>query len=78
MTEMEHLEAAQDALGNLKKHLRAIEKINMDAGRAAAANAAMKVRGNVMALHADAMTLLERHWPEQVSGAISTRGGGDR
>lgn len=78
MTELEHLEAAQDALGTLKKSLRELEKINTEAGRMPAANAAHKVRGKVMVLHAEAIEDLRAHWPEQVSGAISTRGGGDR
>lgn len=78
MTEKEHIEAAQDALGELKANLRAIKKINEDAGRSPAANAAMKVLGKVIVLHAEAMEELEKHWPEEISGEISTRGGGGR
>lgn len=78
MTELDHLKAIQDELASIKKHLRAIEKINTDAGRMPAANAAHKVRGKVMVLHGEAMEDLREHWPDQVSGAISTRGGGDR
>lgn len=78
MTELDHIRAAQDALGDLKSSIKAIQKINQDAGRNEAANAAMKVHGKVQVLHAEAMDDLRTHWPEQVSGEISTRGGGGR
>ncbi|MFV1644947.1 hypothetical protein VWZ82_13065 [Phaeobacter sp. JH20_41] len=78
MTELDHIKAIQDGLGKIKRDLRAVQKINVENGRDRAANAAMKVHGKVQVLHAEAMEELYSNWPEQVSGEISTRGGGGR
>ncbi|AUR11218.1 hypothetical protein PhaeoP48_01221 [Phaeobacter inhibens] len=78
MTELDHIKAIQDGIGKIKRHLRSVQKINAENGRDRAANAAMKVHGKVQVLHAEAMDELYANWPEQVSGEISTRGGGGR
>ena len=71
------IEAGQDGIGAFKKALRELEKINTAAGRHDAANAAMGIRGEAMALHSKAMALLTEHYPE-FAADISTRGGGAR
>jgi len=78
MTELDHIKTIQDALGEIKRRLKDVQEINTRAGRAQAANAAMKVHGKVTVLHAEAMEELQKYWPENVSGEISTRGGGGR
>lgn len=77
MTEQDHIEAIQDALGTMKKSLRAIQKENADAGRNAAANSAMGLRGKVIVLHSEMTQALETHYPEMSAG-IQVRGGGGR
>lgn len=77
MTEQDHIESIQDALGTIKKDLREIQKINDNDGRGMAANAAMKMRGKVVVLHAEMTEALDTHYPELSSG-IQTRGGGGR
>lgn len=76
-TELEHIEAVQDALGVIKKNLRAIQRINQDEGRHEAANAAMKARGQTIVLHAEMMNDLAQYFPDHAS-EIQVRGGGGR
>lgn len=77
MTERKLLEETQDALAVMKKNLREIQKINKDAGRHDAANAAMKARGKLIVWHAEATEDLNRFFPDH-AGEIQTRGGGGR
>lgn len=75
MTEQDHIECVQDALGQIKKSLREIQKMNFDADRKAAANAAMGFRGKVITLHSEMTAALDQFYPE-MSGEIQVRGGG--
>jgi len=76
MTEERQLiEAAQDAIASLKRALRGIEKINTEAGRLDAANAAMGGRGKVIVLHSELTKDMHQFFPE-FAAEIQTRGGG--
>lgn len=89
MTEKETIEAAQDALVAAKAAMRKFQvhmgdlmRINTDAGRLPAANAAMRVRdtamqirGSIGVMHADATDAMATHFPE-FSSEIQTRGPG--
>jgi len=74
-TERETIEAAQDALGELKGHMRALQKINTERGDLVAANAVMGLRGDLMRWHSNATVALNESFPEFAS-EIQTRGGG--
>lgn len=74
MTEIELIESAQDHIIGLKKDMRAIQKLNEEAGRGEAANAAMKWRGEVIRMHGLLMEEMYMHYPEFASG-IQARGG---
>jgi len=75
-TERELIEEVQDCLGTIKKNLREIQKLNKE-DRPMGANAAMKVRGKVIVLHAEAMEDLDKYFPDHAS-EIQVRGGGGR
>lgn len=77
-TEREYIEQVQDHLAGGKKCLLAVMKINQDAGRLAASNAAMKCHGKLVTLHAEMMEELRNNWPEEFADGVQTRGGGDR
>ncbi len=78
MTEERQLiEQAQDAIGALKKAMRDLQKLNEKEGRLAAANAAMRLRGELIVWHADATDALHQNFPEFAS-EIQTRGPGGR
>lgn len=76
-TEREMIEAAQDAIGDLKKALRGIQKQNEEDGRLGAANAAMGFRGDVIRLHSNMTSALAEFYPD-FSDEIQVRGGGGR
>ncbi len=71
MTEHEHIEAAQKAMADLKDHLRAVVKINKDAGRDEAFLVAQKRLSELEALHAQMGLDLLQHYPD-----VSVRGPG--
>lgn len=77
MSELDEIKAVQDAIGALKKGLRAIQKINQDEGRLDAANAAMGFRGDVIRLHSNMTEALNKYYPDN-SEEIQVRGGGGR
>lgn len=74
MTERTDIEMVQDGIAMVKKGLRSIQKLNTEAGRDAAANAAMKHRGQAICLHAEMTESLIEFYPE-FSSEIQTRGG---
>ena len=76
-TEREVIEAAQDALSELKGHMRALQKINTTQGDLVAANAVMGLRGDLTRWHSDATVALNASFPDFAS-EIQTRGGGGR
>ena len=76
-SEIQLIELAQDCVGDLKKALRDIQKENAAAGRHDAANAAMGLRGELIAWHARATEELRKHFPE-MGADIQVRGGGGR
>lgn len=70
---------AQRALKVFKIALGKIEKINREAGRMEAANAAYKWRQKAGVLHAEAAEDLYKYWPQNLADdVIGTLGGGDR
>ena len=75
MTEEQTIEAAQDALVELKGHLKALQAINTDEGRGEAANATFGIRGALDVWHSDATKALYNYYPSLADG-ISTRAGG--
>lgn len=77
MTERELIEAAQDALGELKGYLRDLQKLNAEEGRLEAANAAMGARGKLVVWHYEVTKDMNEHFPEFAS-EIQTRGPGGR
>lgn len=77
MTEREEIEGAREAFRALEKHLRAIRKINEDAGRNQVSNAVFGLEGEVMALHSKATATLHQYWPD-IADDVQTRGPGGR
>lgn len=75
MTEREAIEASQDALSTLKANMRALQKINKEAGNLKAVSAVMGLRGKLDVWHAEATAEMDRLFPE-FSDEIQTRGGG--
>lgn len=89
MNERELIDAAQKEIATMKrsaekmgKRLKQVEDINRKAGRLEAANAAMRVRGEVkkihadlIVVHADATDAMSKYYPE-FSDEVQTRGGG--
>lgn len=76
--EREAIDAAQDAIGALKRAMREIEKINTEAGRLAAANAAMGLRGELITWHAKATVAMREHFPEFADEVQAFGPGGGR
>ena len=76
-TERKLIEGIQDALGEMKKGLRELQKLNTEAGRHNGANIAMGLRGELMVWHSKATVELTANYPE-FSDEIQTRGGGGR
>ncbi len=66
-TEREFIDDAQKAIGDLKRALRSIQKMNAEAGRDAAANAAMKHRGQAITLHAEMTESMTAFYPQFAS-----------
>ena len=75
MNELEEMQAAQDALVELKARLGNLKKINDVAGRLPAANEVFLAIGKLNVWHAEVTQALYREWPEMASG-IQTRGPG--
>jgi len=70
---------AQKALKVFKIALGKIEKINREAGRMEAANAAYKWQQKAGVFHAEAAEDLYKYWPQNLADdVIGTLGGGDR
>ena len=76
-TERELIEEIQDATGLIKRNLRAIQKLNQEAGDLGAANAAMLARGKLIVWHGETTKDLNEYLPDHAS-AIQLRGGGGR
>ena len=77
MTEREHIEAAGETFRALERHLKAIRKINEEAGRNQVSNAVFGLEGDVMALHSKATATLHQYWPD-IADEVQTRGPGGR
>lgn len=75
MTEREYIEAAQDALGDLKKSLRGLKKINAENGNVDAVNEIMGALGELNTWHRDITRQMNRLWPD-FAFEIQTRGPG--
>lgn len=75
MAERDNADAIQLALAAIKANLREIEKINTDAGRLDAANAAMGFRGKVITLHSEMTEAMAKYWPE-FAAEVQTKGPG--
>ena len=73
--ELQTIEKAQDAIGDLKKAMKALQDINTEEGRLDAANAAMGLYGELIVWHAKATVALREHFPE-FADEIQTRGPG--
>lgn len=71
MDELAHIEAAQKAMADLKDHLRAVVKINKDAGRDEVFLIAKKRLSELEALHAQMGLDLLKYFPD-----VSVRGPG--
>jgi hypothetical protein len=71
MTEDEHIAAAQKAMADLKDHLRAVVKINKDAGRDEIFLVAKMRLSELETLHAQMGLDLLKYYPE-----VSVRGPG--
>ena len=71
MEEREHIEAAQKAMADLKDHLRAVVKINKDAGRDKVFLVAKMRLSELEALHAQMGLDLLEYFPD-----VSVRGPG--
>lgn len=76
--ERAELARVQRAMKTIKVALGRVERINRDANRLEAANAAYKWQQKMGVFHAEATEDLFKHWPEEFAGGIMTRGGGDR
>ena len=76
-TEREIIDQVQDGIADAKQGLKELQKLNADAGRPMGANAAMGLRGELMAWHRDATEELDKHYPE-LTNDVTTRGGGGR
>lgn len=74
--ERAELEKVQKALKVIKVSLGKVEKVNREAKRMEAANAAYKWQQKFGVAHGEATEDLFKHWPEGVAGEIMTRGGG--
>lgn len=77
LTERECAELIKHSLGDIKRGLRQIEKINQESGRALAANAAYMNRCKTGVLHAEMTVDLHKYWPE-FAGPVQLGGGGGR
>ncbi len=75
--ERAELEKVQKALKVIKVSLGKIEKVNREAGRAPAANAAYKWQQKFGVAHAEATEDLISNWPQSLSDVVIL-GGGDR
>ena len=64
MEESEHIAAAQKAMADLKDHLRAVVKINKDAGRDEIFLVARKRLSELEALHAQMGLDLLKYFPD--------------
>ena len=77
MNEVEQIEKAQEHFAGLKKALKQIMKINAEAGRDEAANAAMKAYGKIIVAHAESTEDLNKYYKNEIEeGLIQTFGGG--
>jgi len=74
-TEREMIDQVQDGIAPVKQGLKELQKLNADAGRPMAANAAMGLLGELNAWHAKATEALDKHYPE-LTASVTTRGGG--
>ncbi len=76
--ERAELQKVQKALKAAKVALGKIEKVNREAGRLQAANAAYKNQQKLGVFHGEATEDLFKHWPEQFASEIVAFGGGGR
>jgi len=73
MNERELIEAVGQSFRDIEKNLKAIRKINAEAGRDEAANAVFGLEGAVMVLHSQGTAELHKHWPD-IAGEVQTLG----